>query len=84
MKRNNRTLFIVVGTVAALLSLIISNHIFGSPAHHHLKAPTVETVSTAFPDIKNDSNYNAFLNSKALDPTQPVQIGNTQNTAPFH
>jgi hypothetical protein len=84
MKRNDKVLFVFVGIVAAIISLIVSSALFSSPAKRSTKAPVVEIVPTTFPDVKNDSNYNTFLNSKALDPTQPVQIGNTQNTTPFH
>jgi hypothetical protein len=45
--------------------------------------PVVEKIPSSLPDVKNDSNYNSFINSNALDPTQPVQIGNTQNKNPF-
>lgn len=44
---------------------------------------SVPAISSSFPDVKNDSNYNSFLNTNALDPTQVVPVGNSQNNSPF-
>ena len=84
MRRSDKMMFIGVAIAAAVISLIVSSAIFGSPAKRNTKAPVVEAVPATFPDVKNDTTYNGFLNPNALDPTQPVQIGNSQNNAPFH
>lgn len=83
-QKDSKLMLIVVAAITAVISLIISSAIFSSPKHHDLTAPVVQPLSSTFPDIKNDPNYNTFLNDKALDPTQPVQVGNTQNNAPFN
>jgi hypothetical protein len=83
MQRKDKWTLIIVAVLTFFISFLVAKSIFNSPAKHSLKAPTVESIPASFPDVKNDSNYNTFLNNKALDPTQPVQIGNTQNQNPF-
>lgn len=73
----------VVAFIAAVISLILTSLVFKVPLARNLKVPTADTVSTAFPDIKNDPNYNAIFNKNALDPAQPLKVGDTQNTQPF-
>ncbi len=84
MKRDDIAKIVVVAGISALISVVIAGAIFNSPAKHDKKVPVVSTISTTFPDVANDPNYNGIFNSKAIDPTQPVQIGNSQNTSPFN
>ncbi len=70
--------------VAAIFSFIAAGLIFNSPSKHNSTAPVVTAISPTFPDVKNDPNYNSFLNGQALDPTQPIQIGNNSNNTPFN
>ncbi|HET9721808.1 MAG TPA: hypothetical protein VFP32_02150 [Candidatus Saccharimonadales bacterium] len=82
MKRKDLLTVVGVAVVSGIISLIIANALF-SPKRLSLKVPVVEKISGTFPDVKNDSQYNTIFNTNALDPTQPVQIGNNQNQAPF-
>jgi hypothetical protein len=84
MTQKDKITLIIVTLVTAVISFVISRSIFNSPAKHTETAPVVKAISNTLPDVRNDSNYNTFLNSKALDPTQPIQIGGSQNTTPFH
>ena len=84
MKRQDIAILAAVAIVAALFSLILANLLF-SPKKLTQKVPVVDKISDSFPDVKNDPKYNSFLNDKALDLTQPVQIGpNNQNQKPFN
>lgn len=83
MKRKDILTIIFVAGVAGLISFVISNALFNSDKARKQKAPVVEKIDPTFPDVANDSNYNSFLNPRALDPTQPVQIGNNQNNQLF-
>lgn len=83
MKRSDLTLLISVTVVAALVSFFVAGSLFNSPSKH-TKVPVVEALNPNFPDVKNDPAYQLFLYPGALDPTQPIQIGNTKNTAPFN
>lgn len=84
MKRRDIILIVSVAVITGILSLLISGVIFSVPKNRSSKVPTADIVPTALPDIKNDSSYKAFLNTNALDPAQPVQVGNTQNSTPFN
>lgn len=82
MKQKDIITLAIVGVITAIFSMVVSMLVF-SPPKHNAKAPIVESVSNSMPDIKNDPDYNTIFNDKALDPTQPVEIGGNQNTAPF-
>lgn len=82
-KRQNLIILMVVGIIAALISIVISGAIFGSSKNNPIKVPVVDPISSSFPDVQHDSSYTSFLNNKALDPTQLIQIGNNKNNAPF-
>jgi hypothetical protein len=82
-KRQNLVVLIVVGLIAAMISVVVSGAIFGTPQSRPIKVPVVEPISSTFPDVQHDTNYTSFLNAKALDPTQLIQIGNSNNSAPF-
>ena len=84
MKRRDLSILIVVAAITGVFSLILANALFG-PKKLTQKVPVVEKISESFPDVKNDPAYNSFLNEKALDLTQPVQIGpHNQNQQPFN
>jgi hypothetical protein len=83
MKREDIVKIGLVAAISAIVSVFIAGAIFNSPAKHNQKVPVVPPISTSFPDVANDPNYTGIFNSSALDPTQPVQIGNSQNSSPF-
>jgi hypothetical protein len=83
MKQGDIVKIGLVAGISAVISLVIAGAIFNSPAKHNQKVPVVQPISTSFPDVANDPNYTGIFHSGALDPTQPVQIGNSQNNSPF-
>jgi len=84
MKRKDIFTLLIVAVITGFVSLIITNIIFSVPKDRSAKVLKVDVLPTSLPDVKNDPSYQAFLNSSALDLTQPVQIGNSQNTTPFN
>lgn len=84
MRRKDAAVLIAVGAITGVISLIISSLIFSVPKNQSSKVPAVETITTSLPDSKNDPAYQSFLYPGALNPAQPVQIGDTQNSAPFN
>ena len=82
MNRKNLPMIITVAVISAIFSLIIAGLVFRATPRD-TQVPQVQAVTASFPDVKNDANYSSFLNPGALDPTQPVQIGGSQNTNPF-
>jgi hypothetical protein len=83
MKNKELATIALVAVVTGLFSLVIAGSLFNSPKQRTSKVAVVLPINSTFPDVKNDPKYNFFLNTSALDPTQPIQIGNSQNTAPF-
>lgn len=84
MKRQDILRLAVVALLAGIVSLFITNIVFSVPKNRSSKVPAVQAIPTGLPDIKNDPAYSSFLNSNALDLTQPVTIGNSQNNTPFN
>ncbi len=83
MKQKDIAVLITIVFVAAVISIIVSGKTFNSPSHK-LKVPEVQAINSSFPDIKNDSQYNSFFNDQAIDPTQLIKIGTSQNNTPFN
>ena len=84
MKQKDIFTLAAVAFIAAIFSLIISSVVLKIPLSHNLKVPKIDVITTAFPDINNDPNYNAIFNKNSVDLAQPLQIGNTQNQQPFN
>lgn len=84
MKKQDIIRLAVVAILAGLLSLIVTNIIFSVPKDRKSEVPAVQAMPTSLPDIQHDPSYTSFLNTNALDLTQPVQIGGSQNNSFFN
>lgn len=84
MKRKDILYLVTSALIVAVISYVLASLIFHVPLKRSATVPVVGPISSSFPDIKNDPNYKAIFNSNALDPTQPIQIGNGQNATPFN
>jgi hypothetical protein len=69
---------VVIGVVSAIVALVASNMLFGSPAQKNQKAEIVDKITAVFnpPDER-------YFNSKSVDPTQSITIGDNSNPTPF-
>ncbi|MBX4197094.1 hypothetical protein KW801_00875 [Candidatus Saccharibacteria bacterium] len=85
MKQKDLLIVGITAFVAAIFSIVLSGVLFGSPKKNPIKVPVVDKISSTFPSPQNDDNYKVFFNDKALNPTQLIQIGgsNNTNTKPF-
>jgi hypothetical protein len=83
MKQKDVLTLVIVGLVAAVISFFVAGNIF-SPQKYSTKVPVAPKIDATFPDVKNDPTYNVIFNPNALDLTVPVQIGGSQNQAPFN
>lgn len=79
MKQKDWAVVIIISFVSAIFSFVISNQIFGSPKQRQQEVEVVTPISAEFPTP--DGKY---FNDKALDPTQLIKIGDTNNNAPFN
>jgi hypothetical protein len=84
MRRRDIFMIVIVALVSGIISLFIATAIFSSPKQRSAKVPIVVPINPNFPDVKNDPTYNVIFNSNALDPTQPVTIGGSNNQSPFN
>jgi hypothetical protein len=78
MKRKDILTIIVIAIFAGVLSLIVSKIFFTSDSSRKLTAEIVEPISSDFqqPDTE-------VFNPQAIDPTQLIKIGDTNNPQPF-
>ncbi|HEX5456618.1 MAG TPA: hypothetical protein VFW77_04640 [Candidatus Saccharimonadales bacterium] len=78
MKRKDIMTIVVVAIFAGIFSLIVSKIFFASGDSRKLTAETVEPISSDFqsPDTE-------VFNPQAIDPTQLIKIGDTNNPQPF-
>jgi hypothetical protein len=83
MKQKDIAVLVGIAFFAMILSSILANAIFSSAKHHNLKVPVVQKISSDFPQVSSDENLKAVFNEQALDPTQLIKIGTSQNQAPF-
>ncbi len=78
MKQKDIIIIIVVVFISGVASFFISNALFSSPQKRTVEVEVVEPISTEFktPDPQ-------YFNSKSIDPTKLIQIGNQDNQQPF-
>lgn len=78
MKQKDVALIILVAAISALISFFASKAVFAGAGNRQQRAEKVDAITTQF--IRPSSKY---FNSNSIDPTQLIQIGNTNNTNPF-
>jgi hypothetical protein len=78
MKQKDIALIVVIVAISGVISFLASRWIFAKPADRQQKAEVVDVITSDFntPDTK-------YFNDKAVDPTQLIQIGNSNNPNPF-
>jgi hypothetical protein len=78
MKQKDIALILVLVFVSGVVSFLLSGWIFARPADRKQKSEIVDVITSDFsqPDSK-------FFNSNSIDPTQLIQIGNSNNPNPF-
>jgi hypothetical protein len=82
VKQKDVMLFLVVGIVSAIVSVMASNFLINPSKNKSQKAEVVEPISAEFNVPASDNKY---FNSNAINPTKLIQIGDSSNkTAPFN
>ncbi len=80
MKKKDMPLIIISVFIGAVLSLILSNLIFGNTKNYKESVEVVDVITSEFNIPKKDDMY---FNSKSIDPTQLIRIGGSNNEQPF-
>jgi ABC-type uncharacterized transport system permease subunit len=83
MKQKDIIVLVAIAFFAMIISSILANAIFSSSKHRNLKVPVVQVISSDFPQVSSDDSLKSIFNDQALDPTQLIKIGTSQNQAPF-
>jgi hypothetical protein len=78
MKQKDIALIVVIVAISGVVSFLASQWIFARPADRQQKAEVVEVITSDFP--LPDSTY---FNNTSVDPTQLIEIGNSNNPNPF-
>ena len=78
MKQKDIELIIVVAFFAAIFSLILSQTLFVGKKDRELSAEIVDPISAQF-----NTPDKAVFNDKAINPTELIQIGDSNKTTPF-
>ena len=79
MKQKDIAMILIVSFISAVMSLVISNAVFGSKSSRSLDSDVVTAITTEFnqPDQK-------YFNENSVNPTQIIRIGDNTNQQPFN
>lgn len=78
MKQKDIAVIILAVGLSGIISFFISNKFFASPDDLKTKVEVVEPITADFPEL--DKRY---YNSKSINPTQEIVIGDEKNQQPF-
>lgn len=78
MDKKNLPLILIVAVFALVFSVVLSKFFITTQSDKKLTAEVVQPISTEF--LQPDKNV---FNEKAINPTQLIQIGGTNNSKPF-
>jgi hypothetical protein len=78
MKQKDVALIIIIAFISAIISFVVSNKTFVTPANRQQEVEVVDKIEPSFqaPDKK-------YFNSNSIDPTQSSSIGTDNNQDPF-
>jgi hypothetical protein len=78
MKQKDIALIAVIVIISGVISIFVSKALFAPPSSKQ-KVEVVESISPSFPTPET-----TYFNAQSVDPTQLIQIGNNNNSAPFN
>lgn len=78
MKQKDIALIIVIVFISGVVSFFVSRAIFASPKSRGQQVQVVQPITADFPTPSDK-----YFNTNSIDPTQPIQIDNNNNTSPF-
>jgi hypothetical protein len=78
VKQKDIALILVIVFISGIVSFLLSGWIFARPADRQQKAEKVDVITSDFslPD-------NRYFNATSVNPTQLIQIGDSNNPNPF-
>ena len=79
MKQKDIFLIIVIVFFSGIISLLFSSILISSPKNRQTKVEVVDPIASDFQEP--DKRY---FNAQAIDPTQLIKIGDSNNPQPFN
>jgi hypothetical protein len=79
MKQKDIAIIVIVVIVSGLASFFLSNKLFAIPNDQRAEVEVIDPITADFP--QPDERY---FNSKSVDPTQSIKIGDNENPKPFN
>lgn len=79
MKQKDIALLIVIMAISIMISIFTSKLFFTIPKSRSEQVDVVPVITSNFP-IPNSR----YFNSNSIDPTQLINIGNSNNSTPFN
>lgn len=79
MKQKDIVIIIAVAGIAAILSFVLANFLFGGKKSANLTSPKVDAINANFTLPSTQ-----YFNKNALDPTVNITIGGSTNNTPFN
>lgn len=79
MKQKDIAIIVIIVIISGTISYIASNKLFAVPQNQEAEVEVVEPISAEF--TQPDKRY---FNSKSINPTQPINIGDNNNKQPFN
>lgn len=78
MRQKDMMVILAVAIFSAVLAVVVTKMLFSKPQNRQVEVEIVAPISAEFPDPDK-----RFFNQNAIDPTQAIQIGNSNNPDPF-
>lgn len=79
MKQKDVALIVLIAALAAFVSFFLSRMLFQSGDKREQKAEIVDVITTDFTTPSGE-----YFNSKSINPTQLIKIGDSNNENPFN
>lgn len=80
MKQKDMAIIIAAVAASGMISFFVSRAVFVTPKDRQQKVEVVAPIDPAF----NTAGVAPYINPASIDPTQMIQIGTNNNTAPFN
>ena len=79
MKQKDVAFIILISAVSAVISFTASHFLFATPQNRQQKVAVVDKITTQFTTPNPQ-----FFNSQSIDPTQLIEVQNSNNSNPFN
>jgi hypothetical protein len=78
MKKNDIALIILIVSITLMVAFFIGKALIGTPASNPTKVEVVQPISASFTPPSS-----AIFNDTAVNPTETINIGNSNKEQPF-